>query len=70
MANMNIKWVDEPKTTNFITYKLYTHDANNSSFQAVYVNRTEDGGGGDDGNDGQANIEIGVSYKSALELAQ
>lgn len=70
MANMNIKWVDEPKTTNFITYKLYTHDANNSSFQAVYVNRTEDGGGGDDGNDGLANIEIGVSYKSALELAQ
>jgi len=69
MSNMNIKWVDEPKTTNFITYKLYTHDANNSSFQAVYVNRTEDDGAVG-GNDGRDNVEIGVSYKSALELAQ
>jgi len=57
--------VDEPKTTNFITYKLYLHDAVGSGFQASYVNRTELGG-----NDGVDNQEIGVSYKSALELAQ
>lgn len=65
MANTNIKWVDEPKTTNFITYKLYLHDAYGSGFQPSYVNRTELGG-----NDGVDNQEIGVSYKSALELAQ
>ena len=58
-----VAWVDTPNTTSAVTYRIFTRPSNNGS-NWFRLNRTVGGG-----TLGQANHEIAVSYKSAMEIA-
>jgi hypothetical protein len=63
LNTQTVVWVDTPNTTSAVTYRIYTRPSNTGT-NWFNLNRTVGGVV-----TGQANHEIAVSYKSAMEIA-